>query len=514
MGGQTYGWEINDLAGNGGSESFTLTGKLNPDSPRQDCTTSLRQNNARAIWGCGSGTDATDGDPTTQNYDCTHDTWANASVATLQMPDLIAIEINPEIVCVTDGSYSGAISVRVENQGDGDCTTAFTVQVTDGLGWTGSGTFSGTIADGAYEDITIDTQTWSTDCSFCGPYTFSAVVDLYDDVCECNESNNTAGPVTYTLDICNLEVLDIDFTNVVVNDDIFSGHIDVFIQNTGCDTARNFAVSLETEGSLTFSAQTIISLPPNEADTVEFNVSGPWYDCGGPGCEFTATVDPNGDLCECSGENKFIISPYAGPTNIVLSSFSASVTGNLVTLNWTTETEPNNAGFNIYRSTNESSNYVKINQALIPAQGSATTGGSYSFYDEPGRGTFYYKLQDIDLQGRNSFHGPVSAALTSVDVDKSTIPDRYSLSQNYPNPFNPETNIEYALPKTGFVTITIYDINGQLVRKLVSEQKPAGYHSIRWDGRNNSGTKVTSGLYFYFFKSQDFSQTKKMILMK
>ena len=112
-------------------------------------------------------------------------------------------------------------------------------------------------------------------------------------------------------------------------------------------------------------------------------------------------------------------------------------------------------------------------------------------------------------------------AITSVEIDKSSIPDKYSLSQNYPNPFNPETKIEFGLPKPGLVTINIYDINGHLVSKLMAEKKSAGYHSVIWDGRNRSGITVSTGMYFYHFKAGDFgnneaglSQTRKMILIK
>jgi len=317
-------------------------------------------------------------------------------------------------------------------------------------------------------------------------------------------------------------VLDIDFSNTTIINDEFSGHIDVILQNSGCDTAENFQVSLETEGSLTFTPQTISSLLPDSSTTVVFNVSGPWFDCGGPGCEFTATADPDEVLCECSGANNIRIEPFAGPTNIVLSSFDATVADNKVTLKWTSETEPNNAGFNVYRSKQESANYNKINSTIIPAQGTTTSGANYTYTDElGGSGTYYYKLQDIDLQGRESYHGPVSVVITSVEIDKSSIPDKYSLSQNYPNPFNPETKIEFGLPKPGLVTINIYDINGHLVSKLMAERKSAGYHSVIWDGRNRSGITVSTGMYFYHFKAGDFgknkaglSQTRKMILIK
>jgi hypothetical protein len=202
-------------------------------------------------------------------------------------------------------------------------------------------------------------------------------------------------------------------------------------------------------------------------------------------------------------------------TNIVLSSFSAEVGQDGILSHWTTETEPNNAGFNIFRSSEENWDYNKINESMIPAQGDATTGATYSYTDKPDQaGDYYYKLQSVSLDGNTTFHGPVSAVLTSVEIKRYAVPDNYSLSQNYPNPFNPETTIEYGLPKSGFVELSIYDINGKLVRTLVSENKRAGNHWIKWDARDESKNPVSSGVYFCFMKSGEFFQTNKMILMK
>ncbi len=207
------------------------------------------------------------------------------------------------------------------------------------------------------------------------------------------------------------------------------------------------------------------------------------------------------------------------PTNVVLSSFTASAVENGISITWTTETEPDNAGFNIFRSQNESSDYVKINENLIPAQGDAMTGASYTYLDAPEQaGNYFYKLQSVSLTGDTSFYGPVSVVLTEVALRKMATPVEFSLRQNYPNPFNPETSIEYGLPEPAQVKITIYDINGHEIRNLVSGNQAAGIHSVKWDGRDETGNKVVSGIYFYHFKAigakKVFSQTNKMILMK
>lgn len=94
------------------------------------------------------------------------------------------------------------------------------------------------------------------------------------------------------------------------------------------------------------------------------------------------------------------------------------------------------------------------------------------------------------------------------------IPKAYQLSQNYPNPFNPQTMIKYDLPEAGHVNITVYNILGQKVKALVDEYQEAGYRSANWDGKDETGKEVASGIYFYKIKAVGFEKTKKMVLLK
>lgn len=95
-----------------------------------------------------------------------------------------------------------------------------------------------------------------------------------------------------------------------------------------------------------------------------------------------------------------------------------------------------------------------------------------------------------------------------------TIPQTFSLAQNYPNPFNARTVIMYSLPRDSKVEITIYNILGQRVKTLLNEHQQAGYKSIVWDGTNQKGKEVASGIYFYRIQAGDFVQAKKMLLLK
>jgi len=106
------------------------------------------------------------------------------------------------------------------------------------------------------------------------------------------------------------------------------------------------------------------------------------------------------------------------PTVIELTSFTATVSDRSVILKWTTASEINNAGFNLYRAESADGNYAKINPSLIPAKGSPTSGATYQFIDEgvKNRTTYYYKLEDIDLNGKITMHGPVSAMPQKIPV--------------------------------------------------------------------------------------------------
>ena len=96
----------------------------------------------------------------------------------------------------------------------------------------------------------------------------------------------------------------------------------------------------------------------------------------------------------------------------------------------------------------------------------------------------------------------------------STAIKTFELLQNYPNPFNPTTTIEYQLPKTGNVEIKVFSINGQLVKTIESTHQTIGSHTVTWDGRNNNGQTIASGLYIYQVVFENSVLSKKMMFIK
>ncbi len=99
-------------------------------------------------------------------------------------------------------------------------------------------------------------------------------------------------------------------------------------------------------------------------------------------------------------------------------------------------------------------------------------------------------------------------------VNPNNQPRQYKLQQNYPNPFNSSTLIKYALKKDVNVTINIYNILGQKVKTLVNEYQSAGYKLIIWDGTNDNGKGVSSGIYFYKLIAGEFIDKKKLAIIK
>ena len=101
-----------------------------------------------------------------------------------------------------------------------------------------------------------------------------------------------------------------------------------------------------------------------------------------------------------------------------------------------------------------------------------------------------------------------------IEVKYTAIPDKYSLQQAYPNPFNPHTTITYSLPQVDHVRLIVYDINGNLVRKLVNGVENPGIKNVVWDSKNEFGEDVPSGMYIYTFQAANFKRSKKILLIR
>ncbi len=129
--------------------------------------------------------------------------------------------------------------------------------------------------------------------------------------------------------------------------------------------------------------------------------------------------------------------------------------------------------------------------------------------------SLFYRIVAFDFSGnQGEFSDETTLMITDVAGSNSLIPSEFALDQNFPNPFNPDTQISYDLPSSTDVFLKIYNIMGQEVRTIVDETQPAGQYTVLWDGKNNYGTRVSSGIYVYVIKAGDFVKSKRMTLLK
>ena len=200
---------------------------------------------------------------------------------------------------------------------------------------------------------------------------------------------------------------------------------------------------------------------------------------------------------------------------VELTSFELLETRNDgITLQWVTESEINNLGFNLDRKTpitdwSQIASYVTHPE--LQGQGSVSHQTIYTFTDNTVQEneSYDYRLSDVDYYGNVEYH-----SLQLMGVSSTNIPEQFILYPNYPNPFNPVTTIRYDLSEESFVDITIYDMLGNVVNNLVKTNQSSGYKSIQWDATNNLGESVSAGVYLYKIQAGDFVDTKKMILLK
>ena len=191
------------------------------------------------------------------------------------------------------------------------------------------------------------------------------------------------------------------------------------------------------------------------------------------------------------------------PGPVELTALTSTITNRDVTLNWSTATETNNSGFDIERSSGNNE-WSKV--GFVSGHGTVTTPQSYSYTDRGlASGVYNYRLKQIDFNGNFEYFNLSNEVIIGT-------PTTFSLKQNYPNPFNPSTKIEYAIPFDGKVSLTIFDMSGKEVSRLVNGTQTAGYYTVSFDGSN-----LASGVYYYRIEvsgQNNFVDTRKMLLVK
>ena len=192
---------------------------------------------------------------------------------------------------------------------------------------------------------------------------------------------------------------------------------------------------------------------------------------------------------------------------VELTSFTATVSGALITLIWETASELNCYGFEIERRPIAASNLPVTDTSwqkigFVEGAGTSSTTRDYSFTDSRlPVGRYEYRLKRIDLDGSSEYSQSVA-----IEIG---VPKEFALYQNYPNPLNPNTVIGYQLPFISKVSLKIYDILGREVETLVNELQEAGSYEVQFDAR-----LLANGIYFYQLNAGDFSVVKKLVIVK
>jgi YVTN family beta-propeller protein len=220
-------------------------------------------------------------------------------------------------------------------------------------------------------------------------------------------------------------------------------------------------------------------------------------------CRVMITLWASSDILgQGMSQDMFMISV---PVAVTVESFSGAFEDEAAVLRWSTLLEQNLDGFNVLRSENEEGGYECITPTPLPAGGSAG-GGSYEFKD-PDVGlnrTYFYKLEGVSGTRSQEILGPHKIVCRAP----------FALAQNAPNPFNPSTDIKFTIAEDSYVTLAVYDVAGRRVKTLVDRSLKANFYRAEWDGRNDEGRKVTSGMYFYRLQAGAFVQSRKMILLR
>ncbi len=196
------------------------------------------------------------------------------------------------------------------------------------------------------------------------------------------------------------------------------------------------------------------------------------------------------------------------PLPVEISSFKGYYSHDKINLSWRTETELNNYGFEVERRDGrwemDDGRWEKI--GFVNGNGNSNSPREYTFVENisvPGK--YLFRLKQIDFDGNFKY-----SEITGINVPA---PSGFMLNQNYPNPFNPTTTISFNLPKQQHVTLEVFNILGQKIVTLLNEIKPAGTHTVNFDA-SSAGGGLNSGFYIYKLAAENFTQIKKMTLIK
>jgi hypothetical protein len=220
-------------------------------------------------------------------------------------------------------------------------------------------------------------------------------------------------------------------------------------------------------------------------------------------CRVMITLWAKGEILgQGMSQDVFMI---GAPVAVTLESFTGAFENEAAVLRWSTLVEENIEGFNVLRSESETDGFEPVNAEPVASSGAAGAA-SYEVKDPDVllNRIYYYRLEAVSSGRARDLSGPCKVVCRAP----------FSLAQNAPNPFNPSTSIKFTIAEDARVTLAVYDVGGRRVRTLVDRDLKASFYRVDWDGRNESGRTVASGIYFYRLQAGSFVQSRKMILLR
>ena len=190
---------------------------------------------------------------------------------------------------------------------------------------------------------------------------------------------------------------------------------------------------------------------------------------------------------------------------VELVSFTANIQNDGVQIIWNVVDEVNVLGYEIQKSS-DGNHFERIH--FIPAKDINLDKKQYSYFDDNiGPGNSFYRLRMVDTDGSEEFSGTVKV--------QGLVPTDFVLANPYPNPFNNGTKIEFHLPKSGDINLSIFNTNGQFIKTLAQGYYASpGNYSAQWDGTNDFGSNVSTGIYLIVLKTEFSTQVRKAIFSK
>ncbi len=423
-------------------------------------------------------------------------------------------------------SFSGSLTLPWTINGDNYLaephTLSGSIVLLENIPWLSVAPLSGTLAAGASTTITANFSAVGMAVG-----TYQALITIHS-----NDAVNPNLNLSATMDVWAPDIIaGTSYPASNVTGATFVSNHDLFIV-PGVDENTPAMADLPNLDPATSHIAGYTGGDNNVTLTFTISTAGDWYLMGYWGGSWhqatpfpltvssgSGTVTLSGiDFTGAKGDVYVVLSPDNNPTlPVELSHFSATLTAeNYVQLTWTSQTESNLLGYNVYRNdASDLSSALKVSELI---EGTNTSiAQTYIYVDEELQqdGTYYYWLQNVDLDGKVGFHGPASVVYsTGGGPGAPPIPLVTRLENAYPNPFNPDTTIRYQLKDPAQVRIDIYNLKGQIVRSFSQSHDAPGYYKLNWDGCDGSGRALSSGVYLYKMSAGSYQAAKKLVLKK